>query len=458
MSNATSSANGTLHIPSLAADLPSDWQWRRLDEACEGVFDCPHSTPVLTTDGPFVVRTQDVMTGTFRSDQAARVSEETYQERIGRAEPQYGDLLYSREGTYFGVAAEVPKGARICLGQRMVLLRPRPKEVYTRYLKYWLNSPILAAHVHGQRDGTVAERLNMPTIRALPVPVPPIKTQREIGDILGTLDDKIELNRRMNETLEAMARRLFKSWFVDFDPIHAKAAVRRQHPDWPNPRVTRTALPNLDPKIADLFPDAFEDSTLGPIPKGWRAGTIGNVARINAVSRGKDYPHTTIRYVDISSVTVGRLDGVTEYDAAKSPSRAKRMVQHGDTIWSCVRPNRQSFLFIQNPQDNIIVSTGFAVLTPVSVTPCYLYAWVTTSDFVDYLTANADGSAYPAVRPEHFERADILIPGEPVLAAFESICADWHGKIDSNERESRTLAQTRDKLLPKLLSGEVMTL
>jgi type I restriction enzyme, S subunit len=250
MTSVSGTANGNLHIPSLAADLPSNWQWRRLDDACDGVFDCPHSTPVLTSDGPFVVRTQDVMTGTFRADQAARVAEETYQERIRRAEPKHGDLLYSREGTYFGVAAEVPDRTRVCLGQRMVLLRPKPKEVYVRYLKYWLNSPILATHVNGHRDGTVAERLNMPTIRALPVPVPPFKTQREIGDILGSLDDKIELNRRINETLESMARRLFKSWFVDFDPVHAKARIRREYLKWDNARVSREALPKLDRKIA----------------------------------------------------------------------------------------------------------------------------------------------------------------------------------------------------------------
>ena len=202
-----------LHTPSTAAPLPANWVWQGLDAACEGIFDCPHSTPVLTEHGPYIARSQDIRSGVLRTEEAAHVSEETYRERIARAEPRHGDLLYSREGTYFGIAAEVPSGVRTCLGQRMVLLRPDPSMFDRRFLRYWLNSPVMASHIHGFRDGTVAERLNLPTIRSFPVARPPLPEQRAIAHILGTLDDKIELNRRMNETLEAMARALFKCWF-----------------------------------------------------------------------------------------------------------------------------------------------------------------------------------------------------------------------------------------------------
>lgn len=116
-----------LHIPSTAALLPDDWRWNRLDKVCEGIFDCPHSTPALTDDGPLVARSQDIRTGIFCIEDAGHVSEETYQERIIRAEPRHGDLLYSRKGTYFGIAAEVPFNVRVCLGQRMVLLRPEKR-------------------------------------------------------------------------------------------------------------------------------------------------------------------------------------------------------------------------------------------------------------------------------------------------------------------------------------------
>src|SRR5450756_2255598 len=107
-----------LHTPFAAHSFPPTWSWHRLDEVCEVIVDCPHSTPVLTKDGPFVVRSQDIRSGVFREEAAARVSESTYAERTARAEPTRGDLFYSREGTYFGIAAEVPNGVRACLGQR----------------------------------------------------------------------------------------------------------------------------------------------------------------------------------------------------------------------------------------------------------------------------------------------------------------------------------------------------
>ena len=256
----------SLHIPAACGELLEGWTWCRLDDVSEGVFDCPHSTPKLTETGPFVVRTQDIITGVFRADQAGRVSEETYAERITRVTPSRGDLLYSREGTYFGIAAEVPPNTRVCLGQRMVLIRPDKRRLDFSFLCHWLNSPIMAAHIHGYRDGTVAERLNLPTIRALPILIPPLAEQKAIAAVLGALDDKIELNRRMNATLEAMARALFQSWFVDFDPVRAKLDSR--------PPAA------LDPATAALFPDSFDETELGHTPHGWEVKTLGEVIEL----------------------------------------------------------------------------------------------------------------------------------------------------------------------------------
>src|ERR1019366_1130030 len=153
-----------VRIPTGWRISPNGWRWARLADVCEGVYDCPHSTPILSDIGPFLARSQDIRSGVFRTENPARVTEKTYVERIARAEPREGDILYSREGTYFGIAAEVPPRTRLCLGQRMVLLRADLACVSPRFLRYWLNSTFMSAHVAGFRDGTVAERLNMPTI------------------------------------------------------------------------------------------------------------------------------------------------------------------------------------------------------------------------------------------------------------------------------------------------------
>ena len=309
-----------------------------------------------------------------------------------------------------------------------------PRFVYYFFLNLY---PKLAALDVGSANPT----LNRNHVHPMEVLWPPTNEQRIIADVLGSLDDRIELNRRMNETLEGMARAIFKSWFADFDPVWAKAAGRQPS--------------GMDTDTAELFPDRFVDSSLGKIPKGWSTGTVGDVSCINCRGIKKDYPHKVIKYIDISSVTVGRLEGATDYPLVQAPSRAQRLVAHGDTIWSCVRPNRRSFLFIHQPEENLVVSTGFAVLTPCAVPPCYLYACLTTDEFVDYLTYNADGSAYPAVRPDRFAAAPIVLPSPSVLERFEAIVGRLRERIGVNERESRTLATARDALLPKLLSGKV---
>jgi len=431
------SEGGTLHRPVAAPRLPDEWTWNRLDAVCEGVFDCPHSTPVLTEAGPYVVRSQDIRSGTFQSGEAARVSEDTYRERVARAEPRHGDLLYSREGTYFGIAAEVPRGVRLCLGQRMVLLRPLSAATDSRFLLYWLNSPLMASHIHGFRDGSVAERLNMPTIRGLPVALPPLPEQRAIAHILGTLDDKIEMNRRMSETLETMARALFKSWFVDFDPVRAKAEGRG---------------PGLPKPLADLFPSRFVDSELGEIPEGWEVGSLADLALLNPEVWTKETRPAELRYVDLSNAKWGRIEAITSYDAADAPSRAQRVLRTADTIIGTVRPGNGSYAFISD--GGLTGSTGFAVLRPKAARCAeFVYLAATASDNIDVLAHLADGAAYPAVRPEVVASTPITHPGDGVLARFSQAGGPLLARMAQAERESRTLAALRDTLLPKLITG-----
>jgi type I restriction enzyme S subunit len=176
-----------------------------------------------------------------------------------------------------------------------------------------------------------------------------------------------------------MARAIFKSWFVDFDPVRAKAEGREPE--------------GMDAATAALFPCKFRDSELGEIPVGWKVKAIGDVSVSNHKSIGKDYAHPEIEYVDISSVDPGRITSTSVYSLAEAPSRAKRLVRDGDTIWSCVRPNRRSYAIILEPTDNLVVSTGFVTLTATEVPFSFLYLSVTTSQFVEYLTLRADGAA-----------------------------------------------------------------
>src|SRR5690554_2905329 len=204
--------------------VPDGCRLLYLQDICQGIFDCPHSTPKLADEGPYLVRTQDIRGGYFDTDNAARVSWESYEDRIKRARPTVGDILFSREGTYFGDAAEVPNGTPVCLGQRMVLIRPK-EAINPTFLRIWINSQRFQEYLKRYRDGTVAERINVSAIRKLPVLLPELNYQEYVVQHILAIERKIHLNREINQTLEQMAQAIFKSWFVDFEPVKAKIAA-----------------------------------------------------------------------------------------------------------------------------------------------------------------------------------------------------------------------------------------
>ena len=311
---------------------------------------------------------------------------------------------------------------KIALAQRVLTLCGKPGLLDNTFLRYVLQTVYVQGQLLARGSGTTVIGIKQSELRKVLLPVPSLSEQRAIAAILSALDDKIELNRQMNKTLEEMAQAIFKEWFVDFGPFRD---------------------------------GGMQDTELGPIPVGWRVEPIGSVAKINARVRRKDYQHQLIQYIDISSVNQGHLENTTPYKLSEAPSRAQRLVADQDILWSCVRPNRRSYYYVLNPADNLVVSTGFAVLSPERVPGSYLYQWVTTDQFVEYLTANADGSAYPAVRADHFAKALCVVPPNDILADFDACVHPMRSNIAFNSLMNTSLAAIRDTLLPKLMSGEI---
>lgn len=435
-----------IHVPASCGELPQSWTWARLDEVSEGIFDCPHSTPKLTEIGPYVVRTQDIITGVFRAEQAARVSDETYAERIARVTPSRGDLLYSREGTYFGIAAEVPENTRVCLGQRMVLIRPKPEILDFGFLRYWLNSPIMAAHIHGYRDGSVAERLNLPTIRALPVLLPPLETQKAIAAVLGALDDKIELNRRMNATLEAMARALFQSWFVDYDPVRAKLDGRQP--------------PNLDPATAALFPDSFQDSELGHIPKGWKVERVSDVMTFEGgtqppASEFIDEPREGyVRLVQIRDFyTSGHVTFVPETKKLRKFATDDLMLARYGSSGNAAKGSDSLGRVCRGMSG--AYNVALVKVIPLRPIREFLFCFLKSDAFQGTIKGMGARSVQSGFRKEDLDVIYLVTAPPQVHEAFERFAVDVWRKTYANDQESRTLATLRDTLLPKLLRGEI---
>jgi len=376
-----------------------------------------------------------------------------------------------------------------------------PKKLCGSFLRYWSQSVEFIEQLSGMKASTdMAPYLSLTDQRRLKITLPPLAKQKAIAAVLGALDDKIELNRRMNATLEAMARALFQSWFIDFDPVrwnldhnqpspqpspNGRGSKDREKHELPSPNSSPTgrgqgegaqlgrragdegafgiidARPpaGLDQATAALFPEHFEHGEHGMLPVGWRHAAMKEVCAINAWTLGKNDDLETLEYVEISEVSRGNIANIATYTRGDEPSRARRRLRHGDTVLSTVRPDRGSYFLALNPPENRVASTGFAVLTPTKAPWSFIHAALTQQEVSDHLGQMADGGAYPAVRPEIIGAVKVAVPNEPkILEAFHRTCAPFFEQAEANRTQSRTLATLRDTLLPKLLSGDVAVL
>ncbi|MEU3754988.1 restriction endonuclease subunit S [Streptomyces olivoreticuli] len=398
-----------LKIPTGYDQLPDGWGWASLDDVSIGVFDCPHSTPKLTTSGPYLARTQDIVSGVFRSEDAARVSADTYVERIKRAEPTRGDLLYSREGTYFGVAAEVPRGMQVCLGQRMVLIRPDQAKVDFRFMRYWLNSPVMASHVHGHRDGSVAERLNLPTIRALPILLPGLREQKAIAGALGALDDKIALNERT-----------------------ASAAL-------------------------ELASAHYRYSAVNS--EGWRSVTLGSAARWLSGGTPKtsepSYWGGDIPWISASSLKSPWIDDSDRRLTAIGATSGTRIVPEGSVIFIVRGSSLKSEFRVGITQRQVAFGQDCkALISDESIEPHLLFHAIRAS--AQEILGMVDETSIGAGRlsTDLISKLEIRVPEARVNKTAEKLTS-LDALAAGRQAESRALTALRDALVPKLMSGKL---
>jgi type I restriction enzyme, S subunit len=352
-----------------------------------------------------------------------------------------GDIVFTQRGT-LGQVSIVPEGPfdRYLISQSQMKLTVDRNRADPLFIYYIFRTPVQQEYIRQHAIQTGVPHTNLGILRGTPVPLPPMHEQRAIAHVLGTLDDKIELNRRMNETLEAIARALFKSWFVDFDPVRAKAEGRD---------------PNLPKHLADLFPDSFEESDVGEMPTGWDAATVAEVANINAQTLDRSDHLDVIDYVEISEVMRGEIGSVVRYERGTEPSRARRRLRHGDTVLLSVRPDRGAHFLCLDPPDTLIASTGFVVLSPRDGNWAFLYAALTRREVGEELGRLADGGAYPAVRPEAVARLLQVLPAKEAVGPYERLARPLFEQSARKRTESKILSALRDALLPKLISGEL---
>jgi type I restriction enzyme S subunit len=414
--------------------MVGEWPVLSLREAGVSLIDCEHRTPPASDSGYPYIAIPQIKHGRIDLAEVRRISREHFIEWTRKASPEPYDVILSRRCNP-GETAFVPPGLECALGQNLVLLRADGTKVSQPFLRWLVRGPDWWEQVGKFINvGAVFDSLKCADIPNFRLPIPPLSVQRAIAHILGTLDDKIELNRQMNETLEAMARALFKSWFMDFDPVRAKAEGRD---------------PGLPKDIADLFPDCFVDSDLGEIPAGWSVGSLENIASVTMglSPDGASY--------NVDGLGTPLINGPVEFGdhfpvKTKWTTSPTRLAQVGDLIL-CVRGSTTGRRVVAD--DFYCLGRGVCAIRPNRGMRTFLYQALNAS--INSLLSKTTGSVFPNLSAPDIKNFPILVPPQEVAQAFDGATEPMTERAEANVRESRTLAAVRDTLLPKLISGEL---
>ena len=365
---------------------------------------------------------------------------------LARHRLESGDILFARRGVqatgHIGCVREAEEGFLCGTGAIRLRVRKGGSSVNSDFLSHVLANPASVEWFKFHAIGATMPNLNEGIIRSFPLQLPPLPEQRAIAHILGTLDDKIELNRKINETLETMARGLFKSWFVDFDPIRAKAEGRDS---------------GLPKHLADLFPDSFEASELGEIPRGWAVGRFGDVVdHLRDQENPLLSPDVLFPHFSIPAFDEGQTARLEYGESIKS---LKSRVPAGVVLLSKLNPEIERVWLVDvGSTDRAVCSTEFLVLNPrPPFTRSFVYCLMRSPFFRQQIEGLVTGTSksHQRAQVESILNLPVIIPPSSIVAAFDRMSESLLARTLECRRESRTLPALRDTLLPKLISGEV---
>lgn len=375
---------------------------------------------------------------------------ELTQSELERSSLHPGDLLFARRSL-------VAEGAGKCsivmevnepttFESSIIRARPDGKRANSLFLYYLFNSP-QGRYLLGTilRQVAVSGITGTDLVR-LKIPLPPLKHQQAIACILGALDDKVENNHALNRTMEETAQAIFKSWFVDFDPVRAKAAEQ--------------TLPGLKPEIAALFPDNFDDSEHGEIPTGWQTRPIGEL--VQAVGGGtpstkepaywEDGTHPFCTPKDMSALTSPVLlsterhltdEGLEKVSSGKLP------------VGTVLLSSRAPIGYLAIAETPVSVNQGIIAMVCEGELPnLYVLHWTRAN--MDRVLANANGSTFMEISKRNFRPITAVVPSRPVLRCFMQMVEPMHQRVVSSLKQIQQLSDLRDSLLPRLISGELV--
>ncbi|MCD6533789.1 MAG: restriction endonuclease subunit S [Deltaproteobacteria bacterium] len=405
------------------SELLEGWVKNRLDQVSD-VVDCEHKT-ASTVDGSeyYSIRTTDIKNGKLNYAIANRVSKETYKKWIKRAVPKAGDIILAREAPV-GEVGWIDDGYTVCLGQRTVLIKVKSKQVYRKFLLYYLTSRKPKHDFKVLSTGSVVQHLNMKDIREYKIAYPTYIEQKAIANILSSFDEKIELLRAQNKILETLAQTIFKEWFVNFN----------------YPGATGEMV----------------DSELGEIPKGWWVGGIRFLVKhIKKNIKPFEFPDKKYQHYSIPAFDSGKNP---DKHNGREISSNKYLVVENCFLVSKLNPATPRVWVVFKTQGHFVCSTEFQVIKPINCeTFGFIYGALTSYMMIHELSARAHGtsSSHQRVKPEDILDCPVFLPSDDLVKSYSEVSSKILKKIDNNLTQIQTLAKTRDTLLPKLMSGEI---
>lgn len=418
----------------------SPWKMVPVSECCELIVDCVNKTaPTVPYPTPYkMIRTTNVRNGFIDLTECKYVTYETYKKWSRRVTVQEGDVILTREAP-IGQVGLVRSSDTVFLGQRLMLYRTNRSVLDPHYLVYAFLSPLLQAQFRAHEgSGSVVSHIRVGDCYNFKIPLPPLSEQRRISTLLGALDDKILLLRNQNLILDLIARTVFKSWFIDFDPVRAKAEGREPE--------------GVDADTAALFPDGFDETGRTAVPRGWRRGVLGDilfdwtervgsrsVPVLSAVNSGELVPSKEVFRKQVHSTNTSHYKVVPPFAFAYNPSRI----------------NIGSIGLNETGQDGA-VSPVYVVCRPVSVPVAY-YVWhlLRTPAIREWINVLSSGTVRQNLTYRDFASIPVVIPPDELLERFLSIRSTLYRRVAHNQRMIDTLTALRAELLPRLISGKL---
>lgn len=439
--------------------MSSNWETVKLGDYCSkiGSGSTPRGGSNIYLDiGQFaLIRSQNILNNSFSINGLVYI-DENEANKLKNVSVEENDVLLNITGDSVARVCKAPKEylpARV--NQHVAIIRTDEINLDSSYLNYYLNSLDMQNYMLSLAStGATRNALTKNMIENFQIIKPPLPIQKKIAHILLTLDDKIELNRKMNQTLEGIASAIFKSWFVDFDPVYAKANCEDEA------KLENIAKElSISKAILDLFPSEFEESEMGMIPKGWEVIELSKICKIQSGYAFKSawWQDTGVKVIKIKNIDENRVNTldcecVSEEIATKN---SNFKLSSGDMLIAMTGATVGKVGVIYTSDEEYLLNQRVGRFQPVKYYDAYVKIFVSSSKFFDSIQGQAQGSAQPNISAREIESIKIVKPNDEIMKAFSLLMNPFFSKILEHQGEIQTLKKTRDTLLPKLISGEI---